>query len=629
MHLTGVKRNLSRRSFAAALAAPILLATEEEKRPNILWITCEDTGPHLGAYGDKYSVSPNLDKLATRGVIYRNAWSNAPVCAPARTTIISGLYPTSTGSEHMRSITALPENIKMFPCYLREAGYYTSNNAKEDYNLKHTGQVWDDSSKKAHWRNRKPKQPFFSVFNLEITHESQIRTRPHELVHDPAKAPLPAYHPDTPEVRHDWAQYYDNITVMDRQAGQILKQLEEDGLADNTIVFFFGDHGSGMPRSKRWPYNSGLQVPLIISIPERYQHLAPKEYRAGGKSDRLVGFVDLAPTILNLVGLRPPSHLQGHAFMGKHIGPEQAYLHGFRGRMDERYDLVRSVRDHRYVYIRNYMPHKIYGQHLAYMFETPTTRVWKKLYDESKLHPPQTYFWEEKPVEEIYDLQSDHDEVHNLAKSPAHRQRLLQMRKVQQQFALKTRDVGLLPEDEIHSRSEHSTPYEMGHDPKRYPIEKILETASLASSRTATAVPTLIQNLEHSDSAVRYWAATGLVIQGSEAVNQARAVLRTKLSDPAPSVRIAAAEALSRYSTDEDAKEALKALVELAHVDRYGLYVSLAALNALDAAGAKAIMLRDQISSLPKQSETIPKRLQNYVPRLIEDITARLNQPFS
>src|SRR5436190_1243457 len=264
---------ITRRSFTAALGAGAVNAAAAQERPNILWITCEDIGPQLGCFGDSYAETPNLDKLAARGMRYLYAWSNAPVCAPARTTIISGLYPPSTGSEHMRSMTRLAPSMKMYPTWLREAGYYTSNNSKQDYNLELTGETWHDSSNSAHWRNRAPGQPFMSVFNNVVTHESQVRKRPHTLVHDPAKVRVPAYQPDTPEVRHDWTQYYDNITTMDTWAGGMLKDLESDGLADDTIVFFYGDHGAGMPRSKRWPYNSGLHVGLMVYVPEKFRHL--------------------------------------------------------------------------------------------------------------------------------------------------------------------------------------------------------------------------------------------------------------------------------------------------------------------------------------------------------------------
>jgi len=606
------------------LAGPVPAVTQP--RPNILWITCEDIGPHLGAYGDTYARTPNLDRLAARGMIYLHAWSNAPVCAPARTAIISGMYPTSTGSEHMRSMVPMPPGTKMYPQYLREAGYYCTNNFKEDYNLDKPGQVWDESSKEAHWRKRKPGQPFFAIFNFTITHESQVRRRPHTLIHNPTRVRIPAYHPDTPEVRHDWAQYYDNITTMDRQAGEILKQLEEDGLEEDTIIFFYGDHGPGMPRSKRFPYNSGLQVPLIVYIPPKFQHRAPPEYRPGGKSERLVSFVDLAPTLLSLAGIKPPEYMQGHAFMGKYMEPEQPYVFGFRGRMDERYDMIRSVRDRRYVYIRNYMPHKIYGQYVSYMFETPTTQVWKRLYDEGKLKPPQTYFWEPKPYEELYDLESDPDEVRNLAGVPHYRPVLERMRKALDQWILEVRDVGFLPEAEMHRRAGQTSPYVLGHDSKRYPLERIKQVAELAASMQPGVTGKLIEALRDSDSAVRYWGALGILMRKQDAVRQARAALRRALEDEAPSVRIVAAQALAQYGPGEELKPCLQVLMELADFRRHGVYVAMEALNALDELDEKARSVKGEIERLPRDDSSLPPRLQNYIPRLIEKILADLEK---
>jgi uncharacterized sulfatase len=616
---------LTRRDFPLALGAPLAAAAAGE-RPNVLWLTCEDTGPHLGCYGDAYANTPNLDRLAARGARYLYAWSNAPVCAPARTTIISGMYPTSTGSEHMRSMTRLPDGMRMFPCYLRDAGYYATNNAKEDYNLAHTGQVWDESSAKAHWRKRAKGQPFFSVFNFTITHESQIRTRPHTWIHDPARARVPAYHPDTIEVREDWAQYYDNITTMDRQAGQVMRQLEEDGLLDSTVVFFYGDHGSGMPRSKRWPYNSGLHVPMLVSIPERFRHLAPPDYRNGGTSGRLVGFVDLAPTVLSLAGVRPPAHMQGRAFLGPYRALDPQYQFGFRGRMDERIDLVRSARDRRYVYLRQFMPHKIYGQHIAYMFETPTTRVWKRLYDEGKLNAAQRRFWETKPSEELYDLENDRDEVNNLASSPEHRPALERMRAAVHNWMAETRDAGLLPESEIHSRSAGSTPYDVGHHTNEYPLGGVMATAEEASSRRPEDTRALVRKLVDGDSAVRYWAALGLEMRGESAVRGAASDLRRLLRDPAPAVRAAAAEALGRFGGADDAAECLRVLLTLAPADHNGVYTSIQALNAIAAMGARAAAARDAIARLPREDPNAPDRMKSYVPRLIEELTANLER---
>lgn len=588
--------------------------------PNILWVSSEDNGPHLGVYGDSYADTPNLDSLGTRGMIYRNAWSTAPVCAPARTTIISGMYPPSTGSQHMRSSTHLPPPMKMFPQYLREAGYYTSNNSKEDYNLEKPGQVWDESSRQAHWRNRSPNQPFFSVFNLTVTHESQIRKRPHTAVHDPAKVRVPAYHPDTPEVRKDWAQYHDKITEMDGLAGKVLEQLTADGLEEDTIVFYWADHGSGLPRSKRWTYNSGLHVPLILYIPEKFRHLRPADYAPGGETNRLVGFIDFAPTLLSLAGIRPPDHFQGHAFAGKYEAPPQPYLYGFRGRMDERYDMVRSVRDQRYIYIRNFMPHRIYGQFVEYMFRTPTTAVWHRLYNEGRLEPPRTRFWETKPAEELYDLAEDPDETKNLAGSPDHKSVLERLRTARREWSLSTRDLGFLPESAIYSRSGSDAPHTMGTDPKRYPVERIMNMAELATSMRDGVEDKLRAGFDDTDSAVRYWAALGALIRGQEGVRSLAGPLREALSDEAPAVRVAAGEALGRHGSDTDAARALAVLVELADAEKHGLHIAMVALNALDYLDDRAGPALNRILSLPQELSGTDRRFRIYLPNLLAKI---------
>ncbi len=605
--------------FLLLLLSPSLLAAIE--RPNILWITSEDNGPNLGCYGDSFADTPNLDRLASKGMIYLHAWSNGPVCAPARTAIISGIYPTSTGSEHMRSQTPLAAGMKMYPQFLREAGYYCTNNSKEDYNLDKPGQVWDESSARAHWKNRQSGQPFFAIFNHTMTHESQIRARPHKPIHDPAKVRVPAYHPDTPEVRLDWAQYYDKITQMDAAAGRNLEELEEAGLTEETIVFYYGDHGPGMPRSKRWPYNSGLQVPMILYVPPKFKHLAPGEYVAGGKSDRLVGFVDLAPTLLSIAGITPPDYMQGRAFMGRNEAPQSEYLHGFRGRMDERYDMVRSLRDKRYVYIRNYLPHLICGQYVSYMFETPTTRIWKQLFDAGKLTAEQSHFWRTKPPEELYDLQSDPDEVRNLAGSAEHRVILERMRKAQRQQVMDVRDVGFLPEAEIHERSRGSSPYEMGHDARRYPLEKILSAAENASSLKVEADTRLLND---PDSAVRYWSAMGLLMRGEKVVLSSRARLLEAMADPSPSVRVVAAHAIGKYGSSEDLNRALDVLIGLASLDRNGLYVSMLALNAIDDLDQKAAARIDAIEALPRKNPSLNPRMGDYVERLLTKILGDL-----
>jgi len=624
---TKTVHRVSRRRFlegtVAAAAAPFIRAAQAP-RPNILWLTCEDTGPHLGACGDAYSVTPNLDRLAARGCLYNNAWSNAPVCAPARTTIISGVYPTATGAEHMRSMTRMPAGWKMFPGYLRDAGYYCTNNFKEDYNLEKPEGTWDDSSKTGHFRNRAPGQPFFSVFNHESTHEGQIRNKSGPTVHDQARVRIPAYHPDTPEVRRDWAQYYDNITTMDKQVQVRLDELEKDGLAGDTIVFFYGDHGPGMPRSKRFPYDSGLHVCVAAVFPEKFRHLAPRDYAVGAKSGRLVGFVDLAPTMLSLAGVKPPAFYQGQAFSGPYEAPPRTYSFGFRGRMDERYDLMRTVRDQRYVYIRNYNPHKVYGQYIAYMWGTPTTAVWDRLYKEGKLKPPQTYFWETKPPEELYDLQNDRDEVNNLASSSEHKTTLERFRKAHMEHEVTVRDVGLLPEAEFQARAKGSTPYEMGHDPKRYPLERVLAAAQLASSLQG-GVSGLVKAMEDPDSGVRYWGAMGALMRGEAAVKAMHGALTKALEDASASVRIAAAEALGRYGGEEDLAKVLEVLIQLADSVKSGSYAAIQSLNAIDALGQKAAPLKARLKALPAVDPGSPARVnKEYTARLLERLNNAL-----
>ncbi len=619
--------NLPRCVLACLLVLSLtaLSSAADAARPNILWITSEDNGPHLGCYGDAYATTPNIDALAAKSLRYRTCWSNAPVCAPARTTIISGVYPPSSGAEHMRSNVPMSASMKMSPQLLREAGYYCTNNSKEDYNLIKPPGVWDESSGKAHWKNRRSGQPFFAVFNHTITHESQIRKRPHKAVHDPAKVRVPAYHPDTPEVRQDWAQYYDNLTTMDEIVGRNLQELTDAGLTEDTIVFYYGDHGSGMPRSKRCPQDSGLRVPLIVHIPEKFAALRPQDYRTGGMTDRLVSFVDLAPTLLSLIGTKPPVWMQGHAFAGSFDAGPQPFVYGFRGRMDERVDLIRSVRDQRYVYVRHFMPHLPYGQHVSYMFATPTTRVWKQLYDAGKLTPEQQHFWKRKPSEELFDLQADPDEVHNLSASAEHQDVLKKLRQAQRDLAAKIRDVGFLPEGEMHSRSTGSTPYDLGHDPAKYPFEAIFAAADKASSLQTISAAELKPLLSHSDNAVRYWATLGCLMRQADGVKVAHTELVAAVKDSSPSVRVIAAQALAQFGTDADLQTALPVLLELADISEQGLFTSVLAMNAIDALDERARAIAPAIARLPRTSKGLSPRTGDSIDRLVDKTLADLD----
>jgi uncharacterized sulfatase len=605
----------------AILVAPAATVAQPA-RPNILWLTSEDNGPQIGAYGDGFATTPNLDALARRGVRYTAAWSTAPVCAPARTALITGMYPSSLGAGNMRSLVPLPSGMALFPELLRSAGYYASNNVKEDYNVEKTDRVWNESSQSAHWRNRPAGTPFFAVFNSTLTHESAIRARPHKAVHDPARVPIPPYHPDTPEARQDWAQYYDQMTAMDAVVGERLRELDEAGLADDTIVFYFGDHGPGMPRDKRWLYWSGLHVPLIVYVPPKFKSFAPDGYAPGAALDRLVSFVDFAPTVLSLAGVTPPDWMQGRAFMGLHDTPAHLHLFAERGRMDERYDLVRAVRDGRYLYIRNFQPHRIYGQYLDYMFQTPTTRVWRRLYDEGRLRPPQTYFWETKPVEELYDLDTDPHTVVNLAREPAHTERRRQLALALEAHLMRVRDVGLRAEDQMRAagQSPYAEARRAGYD------YTTLLAAAMRSGEPVTR-PGHASDLQSADSDVRYWGALQLLVErtrhsmhGTSGIPDAVTVLRPLLDDPAPAPRFVAAEFFARFGTAAERTAALASLVRDADVNRNGFYAALLALNALAHAGDLPDDARQALGRLPTSHPSIHPRERDYLPRLVEAI---------
>ena len=438
-------------------------------QPNILWITCEDMSPHLGAYGDSQVKTPHLDKLASEGIRYTRAFATAGVCAPSRSAIITGMYQQSIGTQHMRTAklsankdayppdyvgyaALVPAAVKCFPEYLRAAGYYCSNNVKEDYQFEAPPTVWDESSKTAHWRNRKnSEQPFFSVFNLMVTHESQVWARANEpLLVDPKNVEVPPYYPDVPEVRLDIARHLSNVMVMDQQAGEILSQLEQDGLSDNTIIFFFSDHGDGLPFVKREIYDRGTRVPLIIKFGKNWESANPSGTKKGTVDDQLISFVDLAPTVLSLAGCGIPNYLQGQAFLGSAKGTPRRYVFAARDRMDSEYDRVRSIRDKQFLYLRNYMPEKPYYQNIGYRLQQPMMNVILKMKDEGRLNQQQMlWFRPTKPAEELYDCAADRWQFNNLADDPKYANKLKELRQAYDQWVKDVGDLSAIPEAQM------------------------------------------------------------------------------------------------------------------------------------------------------------------------------------
>lgn len=607
-------------SGVLVMAVPVRSAA----RPNILWLTSEDHGPHLGSYGDRFATTPNLDALAARGLRYERAWSVHPVCAPARTALITGRYPASLGAEHMRSLVPLPPEVRLYPQFLREAGYYCTNNQKEDYNVVPNGVVWDESSARAHYTNRPAGAPFFAVFNFTESHESQVRRRPHTAVHDPSQVPLPPQHPDDPAVRQDWAQYHDQVSAVDRRVGAALEELRRLGLAEDTIVFFYSDHGPGLPGYKRSARDAGLRVPLIVHFPEKWRALAPPDYAPGGASPRLVSFVDLGPTVLSLAGVAPPAGMHGTAFAGPHAGPPPALLFGGRGRMDERTDLVRAVTDGRHVYVRNYLPHLPAGQPVKYMFETPTTQVWWREFQAGGLPPAQAAFWQPRPAEELYDLRTDPHETNNLARLPASAPLLGRFQAALNDHLLATAQVTAVPEALLRTLNAGGP---LTAEATRADVRAVWAAADRASRPDVTAGE-LAALLREGPDPVRWWGATGCLIRGADTVQALRGELLALLRRPDESVRIAAAEALARHGDAADRRTGVAMLVRLADPRPNDFFVAVAALQALDRlapeVAAELAPRRMDLAGFPRIEPRVSERVNDYAGRLLDHLLPQI-----
>ncbi|WP_346238858.1 sulfatase-like hydrolase/transferase [Niabella insulamsoli] len=573
--------------------------------PNILWLTSEDNSPLLGCYGDAWATTPNLDELAKQGFLYTHAYANAPVCAPMRNAIITGVYAASSGHQHMRSNYPKSSHLKLLPAYLRKAGYYCTNNVKTDYNIASEDQAgWNESSKKAHYKNRKPGQPFFAVFNCTISHESYLH-RPDsgkKLKPDPSAVQLAPYHPDSKEMRRDYARYYEAVEAMDAWVGEKLKELEEAGLAENTIVIYYSDHGGILGRSKRFLYETGTRVPLVIRIPDRFKNLYPAPTPGSGV-DRMVSLVDLFPTMLSIAGTSIPGHLQGHAFLGTQKTADPEFVHMFRGRMDERIDMSRAVRNERFRYIRNFLPYRPYAQHIDYLWKAPSMQAWYDLYQQGKCNEIQSRFFQAKPVEELYDTENDPWEVHNLASDPQYRKVLSMMRTENKRWMKQTLDAGLMPEGMLASMAQTGAVYDKLRS-GYYPIDDLLAISDLANFAQPKDIEKLTEALRNDNAAIRCWAARGLLQLGNNAA-PAIASLKEALTDTVPDVAIVAAETLYNLGQQDAALPVLFRLLK----DKNEM-VQLHALNAIDNSCKRSDVVKKQIEAfLSRQNDTTSKYL--------------------
>ncbi|MEJ7779753.1 MAG: sulfatase [Daejeonella sp.] len=422
-------------------------------KPNILWLIAEDISPFLSSYGDSTAKTPNLDRLASEGVRYTNVFSVSGVCAPSRSCLITGMYPTSIGTNNMRTLNVashlgipkysvvLPSHVKMFSELMRKEGYYCTNNSKQDYQFVAPRSGWDESSTQAHWKKRPKDKPFFSVFTFNVTHESQIwEKRKDPLLVDPDNVNLPPYYPDTRLIREDVARMYSNIMEMDKQVGILLNQLENEGLLENTIVLWFSDNGGPLPRGKREVYDSGLRIPLLIRFPDKKL--------AGTVSSQLISFVDFAPTTLSLASISIPSYMQGQAFSGaSKAESSRKYIHAARDRMDTEYDMVRAVRDERYKYVKNFQPEKPYLQNIIFRQSLNVMKELHRLNEENKLNAvQQLWFRKSKDPEELFDTKTDPFELENLALNPRYGTKLKELRNELERWMKYTGDKGFIPE---------------------------------------------------------------------------------------------------------------------------------------------------------------------------------------
>ena len=581
-------------------------------KPNILWIVSEDNSAYFtGCYGNSFATTPNIDKLASQGFLYTHAYCTNSVCAPSRNTIITGVYASSNGHENMRSTYPKSADVHTYPEYLRQAGYYCTNNAKTDYNTSGIipSEIWDESSNKAHYRNRPKGNPFFAVFNLGTSHESCIhkQTPTEKLRHDPIKVTLPPYHPDTPEMRHDWAQYYDKIEDMDGEVGALLEELAQSGEADNTIVMYYGDNGGVLARSKRFVYETGTKIPFIIRIPEKYKYLFPAK-KPGQKVDRLINFVDLAPTLLSIAGVTIPTYMQGDAFLGKGKTKNPEYTFMSRQRMDERYDLVRAVRDKEYRYIRNYMPFRITMQHVNYLFMAPSAQSWENAFNEGKTNAIQSSYFHTKPVEELYDSENDPWEIKNLAGDPAYTAVLERMRKAETDWMRKIRDVGLVPETEYKNFAGGKSMYDYMRSAE-CPFDELMNAADLATLGGKSNLDTFVQYLKNNNSAIRYWGATGLLILKNDA-RPAISALKEASADKSGAVATLVAEALYGLGGKELAREIYTRILEDAVT--YDVNDRIFALNSIDAVNDNSPELKAAVQQLFKEQDSSAKGNASY-----------------
>ncbi|WP_068473006.1 sulfatase family protein [Saccharicrinis aurantiacus] len=533
----------------------IIEGISAQEKPNIVWITTEDNSARwLRLYDAENGVPmPNVEKLADHGLVFNNAFSNGAVCSVARSTLLTGCYGPRVGSQFHRHAFAvpMPNGLRTYPEYFKEAGYYTANCAKTDYNFDvDVHGIWDACSKQASFRNRKPGQPFLQVWSLQDTHESRMHKLldnrdESTLITRPNSVKIYPYHPNTPAFRKSYAHYYDKHRDDDKRIGALIQQLEEDDLMDNTIIFYYGDHGGTLPRSKGYIYESGLQVPFVVYIPEKWKHLFPAQ--AGERIDGFVSFVDFAPTILNLAGIEVPKQMDGIPFLGEGVKlsklNKREETYGHADRFDEKYDLVRSYRKGKYKYMRSYQPFNIDGLYNDYRYQQVGYKEWRSLYDANKLNAIQSAFFEKRAPEALYDIEADPHETVNLAADPAYAKTLAKMRKGLSQQFLSINDLSFYPEAYLE-KAALENPVQFGLDHHKE-IAELMAIADLELKPFNEVKSDIKKALVSTNPWKRYWALIVCSSFGDEAKEFIPEAIQIVKNDSEVLVKLRAAEYLA------------------------------------------------------------------------------------
>ena len=571
----------------------LVFAAFGQKKPNILWITIEDTSPQfIGCYGDKNAKTPVIDQLAQEGVRFTNAFSTGTVCSPSRSAIITGVPTYKIGTGHHRSQIPVPEYIKGFPHFLKNAGYHTSNNFKTDYNVADQKQfikeAWNESSNTAGWWNKKDGQPFFAVFNFPESHQSRTMTWPYDqyieqvytqlperkrIAEDAFEMP-PIYH-DSPAMRKQVARLYNSISLTDHRIGQLLDRLEKDGLRDDTIIFFYADHGEGMPRGKTNGIDYGYRVPFVIWFPEKYKQLNPWN-TDNGVVEELVNFENLAPTVLSLAGADIPDYMKGRALLGDKRKPSPDYLLLSSDRADNGPDMVRTITDGRYVYSRNYMPYLPQMRYIRYMEIADITKQIRADHEADRLDSLQESFLSARPHEFLFDIEADQWETKNLAGSSEHQEVLNAMREQLDVRLTDARDVHFLPEYELAEIQKTTNPYEFRQNSERFPFDEIYAAASLSGQRDASSLKEQTELLKSENPILRYWAVTGLRSHPAEHIASIQKELKKAMNDTYPPVSVFASALMYEHFGNKKAEQNLTRFCK-----SDDMHLALMALNSI------------------------------------------------